>query len=521
MSASTARLLRRTLKTAAALTPVSVLAYEIHTQKRHSPSYTLVNAESARASSLPLIPASRVRASDGKKNGKKILVTYGTGVYDITEFAELHPGGTQILQAAGGPLEPFWALHSQHETEEVREVLEELRVGNLQVDDLWLRDEAKRTFSSILYNDEPTRSGVLRMQSETPYNAETPGCELVKSHVTPNDVFYVRNHMPVPRIKADEYRLHIVNEDGNVVKVIDLNDIKTKYKRHEVVATVQCAGNRRNGLREVRAVRGGSWEIGAIGNARWTGARLQDVLSEILKDDNGDVKHVWFEGLDKDVTTDVCYEASIPIEVLRRSDVLLAYEMNGVELPRDHGFPVRVVVPGVAGARHVKWVGKIGVSKFESLSHWQREDYRVLSGDVEWKDADFSKAPSIQEMPVTSAICAHEIAEKADGKYVMVRGYAWSGDGRGIIRVDVSADGGDTWHIARTKHKTVEEQRHEVYDWTLWETEIKIEKNMKDLELVCRAVDSGYNSQPHSAKTVWNVRGLLNNSWHRVSISVE
>lgn len=469
---------------------------------------------------LRSIPASDVRAQNGKKEGGRIWVGFGRGVYDITEFVESHPGGNQILQAAGGPLEPYWRLYTQHNAEWVLEILEELRVGNLIPDERWSQevDDSSVDGENAPYANEPKRHPALIVQGEAPFNAEPDMKLLVQNQMTPNDLFYVRNHMPVPTIEADEYRLQVIDTDGTTMIALSLEDLK-KLPKHVVAATVQCAGNRRNELNAVKKVKGGRWEAGAISNAEWGGARLSDVLALARNADDGvkesSAHHVCFEGLDADPGSGIAYAASIPMDVLRRTpDVLLAYEMNGETLPRDHGYPVRAVVPGVVGARCVKWLGRVVLSEEESSSHWQRQDYRSFSPDVDWDTVDFSKAPSIQEMPVISSICDHTVDEKK--RTVSISGYAWSGDGKAIIRVDVSADGGRTWHSANLREKGPE-RRNETYDWTLWDANIDLPQT-QNMQLVCKAVDSAYNTQPERAESIWNLRGLLNNAWHRVDI---
>lgn len=467
---------------------------------------------------FPSFDASEVRSHDGKKGDGSVWVGYGRGVYDVTEFAASHPGGDQILRAAGGPLEPYWRLYAQHNAEWVFELLEELRIGNLVPDEKWLREASNAGAGERPYAKEPERNPKLIVQGETPFNAEPELQLLVQDQLTPNDVFYVRNHMPVPMIDPEEYRLEVVNADGKTLSSLSLEDLKTLPK-HVVAATVQCAGNRRNELDAVKKVKGGRWEGGAISNAEWGGARLVDVIALSQKKttagESGEAQHVCFEGLDADPGTGAVYAASIPMDVVQRvPDVLLAYEMNGETLPRDHGYPVRAVVPGVVGARCVKWLGRIVLSKEESTSHWQRQDYRSFSPDVDWDTVDFSKAPSIQEMPVVSSICTHSLDREK--KQVSMSGYAWSGDGKGIIRVDVSADGGKTWREATLREKGVR-KRNETYDWTLWDATMDMPENGKT-ELVCKAVDSAYNTQPERADSIWNLRGLLNNAWHRVDV---
>ncbi|CDF35113.1 Sulfite oxidase, Mitochondrial SUOX [Chondrus crispus] len=467
---------------------------------------------------FPSFKASEVRSHDGKKGDRSVWVGYGRGVYDVTEFAASHPGGDQILRAAGGPLEPHWRLYAQHNAEWVLEILEELRIGNLMPDEEWIQEAEDINEEAGPYAEEPIRSPKLIVQGEAPFNAEPELKLLVHDQLTPNDLFYVRNHMPVPVIHPEEYRLEVVDTNGKMLVSLSLEDLK-KLPKHVVAATIQCAGNRRNELDAVKKVKGGRWEGGAISNAEWGGARLADVLalspSSAKTIEISEAHHLCFEGLDTDPGTGAVYAASIPVDVLHRvPDVLLAYEMNGETLPRDHGYPVRAVVPGIVGARCVKWLGRVVLSKEESTSHWQRQDYRSFSPGVDWDTVDFTKAPSIQEMPVVSSICDHSL--DGEKKTISMSGYAWSGDGKGIIRVDVSADGGKTWQEAALRKKG-SQKRNETYDWTLWDATIKAPANGKT-ELVCKAVDSAYNTQPERAESIWNLRGLLNNAWHRVDV---
>ncbi|KAG8229825.1 hypothetical protein J437_LFUL008793 [Ladona fulva] len=238
------------------------------------------------------------------------------------------------------------------------------------------------------------------------------------------DLFYVRNHLPVPEVDPATYELEI---SGIGVKevVLKLKDLD-KYKTYTITAAIQCAGNRRSEMSKVKPVKGLNWGQAAIGNAEWSGPRLYDVLTDAgLKVDQPGVHHIQFEGLDTD-PANVPYGASIPIEKAMdpNGDVILATKMNGQPLSRDHGFPVRVIVPGVVGARNVKWLGKIVVSGEESKSHWQQNDYKGFCPSVDWDTVDFSKAPAIQELPVISGICdpiEGESVTLRDGK-LKVRG---------------------------------------------------------------------------------------------------
>lgn len=276
-------------------------------------------------------------------------------------------------------------------------------------------------------------------------------------------------------------------------------------------------------MSKIKPVKGLNWGHAVIGNATWSGVKLRDLLLRLGVPEGAEGYHVQFEGLDCDPSGSP-YGASIPIEKALdpRGDVLLAYEMNGQPLSRDHGFPLRVIVPGIVGARNVKWLSRIVVSKDESTSHWQQNDYKGFSPSTDWDTVDFTKSPAIQELPVISAICSPSTNEKValneDGT-VTVKGYAWSGGGRKIVRVDLSADGGKTWTVAGfTDQDSAEHSRH--WAWTLWSAKVPVPPNSSSVELWAKAVDSSYNTQPESFSNIWNLRGVLSNAYHRVPINI-
>lgn len=205
-----------------------------------------------------------------------------------------------------------------------------------------------------------------------------------------------------------------------------------------------------------------------------------------------------------------------------RGDVLLAYQMNGQELSRDHGYPIRAVVPGVVGARSVKWLGRIEISSEESTSHWQQNDYKGFSPSTDWDTVDFSKSPAMQNMPVTSAICHPKNGDTVkvdDGGVVTVKGYAWSGGGSRIVRVDITADGGKTWQVAELNQGDMAAGRH--FGWTLWTAEVKVNEGTESVEIWSKAVDSNYNVQPETFENTWNLRGVLSHAYSRIRIGTE
>ena len=233
-----------------------------------------------------------------------IWVTFENGVYDITRFVEEHPGGSKrIMMAAGGRIDPFWKLYQQHFTDKVSDILKGLRIGTLHPDETIIVDE------SDPYSMEPERHPALLVRKAKPFNAETPKALMHESYLTPNALWYVRHHHPVPVVDPATFQMAIKNQthladNGEMtfenVSSLSLHDIKTKYKKYEVVATMQCGGNRRDALNASGKTQGLCWDVGAISTAKWGGARLRDVLADVagirtLEDaENMNVKHVHF-----------------------------------------------------------------------------------------------------------------------------------------------------------------------------------------------------------------------------------
>ncbi|ATY59009.1 Sulfite oxidase [Cordyceps militaris] len=531
-----------------------------------------------RDASLPRYRLSEVKEHDGK--AERPWVVHGDKVYDITEWISAHPGGSVILRAAGGSIEPYWNIFAIHKNDYVYDILQQYLIGFVHPSDL---EDGKPPQDAIEdpFADDPIRHPDLITKTVKPRNAETPGEAMSAQFLTPNDLFYVRNHMWVPRIAEDESDNHLLSIellDGSI-KEYTLRDLKTKFREHQVTAVLQCSGNRRKHMSDGsgRATNGLQWTAGAISNACWEGVLLSDVLRDAgFENDQGmngtsEVKHVQFNGME-------AYGASIPIRkaVDPQGDVLLAYGMNGKPLPRDHGYPLRAIVPGHVAARSVKWLNQITLSEDESTSQWQRKDYKCF-GPNQTK-VDWDKAPAIQELPVQSAITALRLGDwvkepavpasvpdaattsqdepAADGRKVTLSGYAFSGGGRAIIRVDVSVDSGKNWTQAyllpdcdpKPGSPTSLCHGHGAWTWKRWmykgvipasvfaqgEPE-KVESVENAVSpdaasdppprrcttLLVKATDEVYNCQPESHAATWNFRGNLANAWHRVQVCSE
>ncbi|MFP3939490.1 MAG: molybdopterin-dependent oxidoreductase [Thermoanaerobaculia bacterium] len=347
--------------------------------------------------------------------------------------------------------------------------------------------------------------------SREPFNGEPPPELLVRSRATPANLFYVRNHAPVPQVDPDRFRLEV----GGMVRRplhLALGDLRRRFPQAEVEATLQCAGNRRREMARVRPIPGEEpWDLGAVSNAVWRGVPLAAVLEAAGLDDGA--AHVAFDGLDR-VEVEKGGEAlpfggSIPLGKAREPGVLLAWEMNGEPLPPDHGFPLRVVVPGYIAARSVKWLGAIRVQAEPSENFYQQRAYKLFPPEVGPEDADWEAAPMLGELSVTSAICRPADAATVLPGRVAVEGYALGGNGQAVAAVELSTDGGATWQPARH-----EEAPPGV--WTLWRAEVELPEG--EHELVCRARDSGGAEQPEGIEGLWNFKGYMNTARHRVRV---
>jgi len=217
-------------------------------------------------------------------------------------------------------------------------------------------------------------AGMIIRQKE-PKNLEAP-FDQIDSYLTPNELFYIRSHFPIPNLDRASYQLRI---DGAVRRPLALSYEELRSMRSETrVATLECAGNSRVFL--VPQVQGAQWELGAVSNAEWTGVPLRALLerAEVRED----ACEIVLEGADRGTPkeepippTPISYVWSLPRAKAIRPEVLIAYQMNGRDLPRDHGFPVRAIVPGHYGMASVKWLTGIRAVHEPFHGYWQTSDY--------------------------------------------------------------------------------------------------------------------------------------------------
>jgi sulfite oxidase len=344
-----------------------------------------------------------------------------------------------------------------------------------------------------------------------PLNAEPLPERLATAPVTPLGTFYLRNHGDIPRLDAAGFRVRV---EGRVARGLELTvaELRDRFPRSSVVATLQCAGNRRGELAALAPVDGFGWRNGAIGTAEWSGVALADVLRAAgCEPDPG--RHVAFEAADTVVLGErrFTYGGSITLDKALRPEVLLAFEMNGQPLPAEHGAPLRVVVPGQIGARSVKWLTAIRVQDEPSENHYQRREYKLLPPHMHAGNADWEAGLMLQDMPVNAAICAPENGTELAAGVVELRGYAIAG-GRAIARVEVTADGGRNWHAADLAGNS-----GNPWAWTLWRAALALPEGAH--EIAVRAWDAAAQTQPERLESVWNWKGYMNTAWHRIGIS--
>ena len=355
----------------------------------------------------------------------------------------------------------------------------------------------------------------LVVRQDKPFNAGPPLELLGQSKVTPNDLFFVRNHGDIPTMDAARYRLTV---DGLVPHTISLSleDLRSNFSKVTVEATLQCAGNRRQELMAVQPIPGElGWDAEAISNAVWTGVPLQEVLTAAGLDRTDEPsRHVALAGLD---TTErqnrrFNFGGSIPLEKALGREVILAYEMNGEPLTPAHGFPLRLVVPGYIGARSVKWLSRITLQAAPSDNYFQAQAYRLFPPHAQAESVDWSTGLMLGETSVNAVICSPVNLARIPAGAVVAQGYAAAGGGRRIERVDISSDGGNTWLVAELCGPAAR------WSWRLWQARLDLEPGQH--EIVVRAVDSAANMQPEAISSVWNFKGYMNNAWHRIQLSV-
>jgi sulfane dehydrogenase subunit SoxC len=329
--------------------------------------------------------------------------------------------------------------------------------------------------------------------------------EALRWPITPLGLHYLLVHYDIPQVDPAVWRLEL---GGTVSRPLSLSldDLRSR-PAVDLVATMECAGNGRARL-EPRPF-SQPWLQEAVGTARWRGVPLASLLAEVEPLDGA--VEVAFTGLDGGVEGGVPqrYARALRVDDALDGEVLLAYEMNGVPLPPQHGFPLRLVVPGWYGMTNVKWLARIDVLDRTFDGYQQVTGYRMRV------DEDDAGTPVTRMVPRALLVPPGEpdfhtrVRHLRPGP-VALEGRAWSGLGR-VARVEVSADGGASWWPA-----ALEDEDGSRWAWrrftTTWEAE------PGEHVLACRAADDAGNEQPLDPP--WNVGGYANNAVHRIPVVV-
>ncbi|KAH9936496.1 sulfite oxidase mitochondrial precursor [Fomitopsis serialis] len=377
-----------------------------------------------------------------------------------------------------------------------------------------------------------------------PYNGETPRKPLMEGKITDNKYHFVRNHGGIPDIDEDAFELEIGGLVNTPVK-LTMKDLKdaSRFPQKEVTVTLQCSGTRR--IEQIQEYPGegdeliqAPWGEGAMyalhtshpehiadmhtgvqWNSRLPGVTLKKVLKVACGGLKSEARHLEFLGADTYFKKGNVfnYAVSVSSRKVRNQggeEVLLAWEMNGKPLPKIHGFPLRVVVTGVIGARSTKWLYKINAIEEPSLGPVQSQEYLYYNIQIGKHNSKYSNGFSIQNMPVSSAIIFPQDKEVIihDG-HVELSGWAYSGGGNWPERVEVSPDGGHVWYAVDPADMT---EKH-YHAWRLWKISVPVNAEGW-IEFCARTWDSSCNTEPTFVRSAWNWDLHVTSSCHRIKL---
>ena len=360
----------------------------------------------------------------------------------------------------------------------------------------------------------PGKEGLIIL-NDRPVNAETPA-HLLDDDVTPAKYLFVRNNGTPPvasNIDPDTWMLTIGGESAAQEKSFTIAELRKKFKHYTYQLQLECGGNGRNEF--VPPASGNQWSIGAVGCPKWTGVRLRDVLEEVGVND--DAVYVAYYGADKHASGDpkkVPISRGVPVAKALENETLIAWAMNGEDIPHINGHPLRLVCAGWPGSVCGKWLNKIVVrNQVHDGPKMTGTSYRVPCKAV----APGSEVPEdemciIESMPVKSLITFPKSGiEQSLGKKLAIRGHAWAGDLE-VSKVQVSIDFGATWHKAKLKAPVNR------LAWQHWSAEVGFPQ-AGYYEVWARATDSAGQAQP-MVLPGWNPKGYLNNACHRIAVQV-
>lgn len=353
----------------------------------------------------------------------------------------------------------------------------------------------------------------LTILNDRPVNAETPA-HLLDDFATPAEVLFVRNNgIPPEKVDPNSWTLTIEGESAKQSKTYTLKELKEKFAHYSYYLTLECGGNGRSEFNP--PAKGNQWTTGAVGCPKWTGVRLRDVLEDVgIK---SDAVYIGYYGKDTHLSGDpnkVVISRGVPISKALEDEALIAWSINGEDLPMMNGYPLRLIFGGWPASTSGKWLSKIVVrNKIHDGPKMTGYSYRVPCKAV----APGAKVPEeemciIESMPVKSLITYPKSGGMIrKGRELEIRGKAWAGD-LSVKKMQTSIDFGATWQDAQL------DPPPNRLSWQSWKTRVKFPKTGY-YEVWARATDSMGISQPMVVPG-WNPRGYLNNACHRIAIKV-
>ena len=357
------------------------------------------------------------------------------------------------------------------------------------------------------------KSEGMIIRNEKPWNVE-PAPHLLNDAVTPFASIFIRNNGLMPEdVDAANWTLTFGGESVVKEKTFTLDELKKNFKTYTYQLTLECGGNGRAGFYPPAS--GNQWEEGAVYCSEWTGVRLKDVLADVgIK---SDAVYIGYYGTDKHLNGDpnkVVISRGVPMSKAMQDETLLAFKLNGKDIPLQHGFPLRLVCGGWPASASGKWVNKIVVrNQVHDGEKMMGDAYRVPKYPVapgqEVPDEDMK---IIESMPVKSLITYPKSgAMFSTSKKLNVQGHAWAGEHE-VSTIEVSTDFGATWKKCSLKKPANR------LAWQQWSIELSFPQ-AGYYEIWAKATDEQGISQPMVIPG-WNPKGYLNNACHRIAVKV-
>ncbi|MFY0593086.1 sulfite oxidase [Roseivirga sp.] len=347
--------------------------------------------------------------------------------------------------------------------------------------------------------------------NDRPWNIEAKA-HLLDDLITPEDRMFIRNNGVIPEnIDADNWKLTIEGESAKTTKNYSLADLKNNFKSYTYQLTLECGGNGRSEFNP--PAKGNQWTIGAVSCAKWTGVRLKDLLADVgLKPD---AVYVGYYGKDTHLSGDpkkVVISRGVPIGKAMQDETLVAFQMNGKDIPLAHGYPLRLIAGGFPASASGKWIDRLSIRNIvHDGPKMTGTAYRVPCETVApGTEVPEDKMCIIESMPVKSLVTYPKSGALIPlGDTFEVRGKAWAGE-LSVKELQVSIDFGATWQKAQL------ERPANRLAWQPWTAKVKLPRKGY-YEVWARATDNQGTSQPMVVPG-WNPKGYLNNACHRIAV---